>query len=192
MLVLVVGPSGAGKDTLLTAAKAELVDDPRFRFVRRAVTRVPHGATDEEPLDEAEFHVRREREAYALWWQAHGFFYGVPADIAGDLGAGRVVVASVSRAVLAAAAARFPVRVVEITAPRDVLARRLVARGREDAAQVAGRLSRTVALPAGLVVTVIVNDGTIAEGTRALLVRLREIADEMVRVTAAAENGSTA
>ena len=39
MLVLVVGPSGAGKDTLLDAAKQALADNRRFHFVRRVVTR---------------------------------------------------------------------------------------------------------------------------------------------------------
>jgi ribose 1,5-bisphosphokinase len=179
MLVLVVGPSGAGKDTLLGAVKADLEADPRFRFVRRVVTRPTDGrAADEEFLEEAEFRARRDARAYALWWQAHGLFYGVPADIAHDLGAGRVVVASVSRAILAEAAARFPVRVVEITAPHDILARRLAARGREDAASVAERLARAVPLPPALAVTVIVNDGTIEQGTRALRICLHAIAEE--------------
>ncbi len=181
MLVLVVGPSGAGKDTLLSAVKAVLADDPRFRFVRRVVTRPTDGTeANEETLDEAGFHACREREEFALWWQAHGFFYGVPADIARDLGAGRVVVASVSRAVLAEAAARFPVHVVEITAPREVLASRLAARGREDGTQVAARLSRSVAIPDGLAVSVIVNDGSITEGAQALLGCLRGIVDSEV------------
>ncbi len=191
MLVLVVGPSGAGKDTLLGAVKAHLADDRRFRFVRRAVTRPPYGdAANEESVDEAEFYAGRDAAAYAFWWQAHGIFYGVPADIANDLGAGRVVIASVSRTVLAEAAARFSVRVVEITAPHDVLARRLAARGREDAAQVAERLVRSVPLPAGLDVTVIVNDGSVVEGARALLAHLREIADGASRLAATPRQGS--
>ena len=54
---------------------------------------------------------------FALQWQAHGLRYGIPADIADDLAAGVVVVANVSRGVIAEAADRFPVRVIEITAP---------------------------------------------------------------------------
>ena len=38
-LVLVVGPSGVGKDTLIGGAKQALENDRRFTFVRRVVTR---------------------------------------------------------------------------------------------------------------------------------------------------------
>jgi len=39
MLVLVVGPSGAGKDSLLKAAREEFRGDPRIGFARRVITR---------------------------------------------------------------------------------------------------------------------------------------------------------
>ena len=96
--VLVVGPSGAGKDTLLDAARGALAGDPRFRFVRRVITRpADPGGEDHEPVTEADFATRD----FALQWQAHGLRYGIPADIAVDLAAGLVVVANVSRAIIA-------------------------------------------------------------------------------------------
>ena len=52
MLILVVGPSGAGKDTLMEAARAELALDSRFRFVRLEVTRVKF------PLFVSQFQIR--------------------------------------------------------------------------------------------------------------------------------------
>ena len=144
MLILVVGPSGAGKDTLLNAARSALAGDAGFRFVRRVITRPPDPAgEDHESVSHEQFMTRR----FALQWQAHGLRYGIPAGIAGDLAAGAAVVANVSRSVIAAAAQRFPVRVIEVTAPPQVLATRLADRGREGPGDIAGRLARSVALP---------------------------------------------
>src|SRR5579863_6477078 len=128
MLVLVVGPSGAGKDTLLDAAKQALAGDPRFYFVRRVITRpADAGGEAHEAVTDEEF-ARRD---FALQWQAHGLRYGIPADALSD---NRVAVANVSRTVIAEAVQRFAARVIEITASPAVLAARLGARGREDAA----------------------------------------------------------
>jgi len=177
MLVLVVGPSGAGKDTLLDRARLALGDDDRFRFVRRVITRPAiAGGEDHEPVDTASFELRRAVGAYALWWDAHGLRYGIPSDIGLDLAAGRVVVASVSRGVIGEAARRFAVRVVEITAPPEVLARRLAARGRENAVQIAERLQREMPIAAGCAVTTIMNDDTVEAGGARLIALLMECA----------------
>ena len=158
MLVLVVGPSGAGKDTLLDAARRALAGDPRFRFVRRVITRpADAGGEAHEAVTEEEFAARD----FMLQWQAHGLRYGIPADA---IKAGVVSVANVSRTIIADAARRFPVRVIEVTAPPDVLAARLASRGREDAAEVATRLARSVAMPDGVAIATVVNDGTLKEG----------------------------
>ncbi len=159
MLILIVGPSGAGKDTLMNGARERLGDDARYRFVRRTITRP--GQIGEEAHDSAgeqDFELRREGGEFALTWRAHGLRYGVPADIAVDLAGGRVVIANVSRAVVA-----------EVSAPADVLARRLAARGREDAVDVARRLSRAIELPMPVDRHSVVNDGTVEQGVRRLL-----------------------
>lgn len=177
MLVLVVGPSGAGKDTLLDALRTTLSGNARYRFVRRVVTRpAGQGDEDHEPATEAGFEKRRRAGGFALHWRAHGLLYGVPADVELDLAAGRVVLANVSRAVVADAVARFPVAVVEITAPADVLARRLAARGREDAVDIARRLSRAIELPLPVERETVVNDGTVEQGTKRLLAALNRAA----------------
>jgi len=173
MLVLVVGPSGAGKDTLLDAARATLAGDPRFRFVRRVITRpADAGGEAHEAVTEAAFATRD----LALSWRAHGLSYGIPADIADDLRAGRTVVANVSRGVISAAAQRFPVRVIEITAPPEVLTGRLAARGRETAADIAARLARSVALPDGIPSETVMNDGSIETGVSRFLAALTRAA----------------
>lgn len=169
MLVLVVGPSGAGKDTLLTMARAALAGDARFRFVRRVITRpADAGGEDHDPVSHTEFAVRD----FALSWEAHGLQYGIPADVADDIARGVVVVANVSRSIIAEAAVRFPVRVIEVTAPAEVLAARLSARGRETAADVTRRLARRIALPTGIEVTTVVNDSVPELGAEQLVAHL--------------------
>lgn len=176
MLVAVVGPSGAGKDTLMAGARERLADDARFRFVRRGITRPAEaGGEAHEPLTEAGFAARREAGGFALWWAAHGLLYGIPRDIEDDLAAGRVVVANLSRGVLADAS-RYRLRVLEITAPVPLRAARLAARGREDVADIAARLAREAALPAGLDVETVVNDSDVATGVARVLAALSRAA----------------
>ena len=183
MLILVVGPSGAGKDTLLNGAREALGEHAPVRFVRRVITRPMVEETGDpgqevhDGISEQAFHARQEAGAFALSWRAHGLHYGVPADIAIDLAQGRVVIVNVSRAVVAEAAERFPVAVIEIGAEPDVLARRLAARGREDADDVARRLSRAIELPLPVERERVVNDGTVEQGVQRLLTAIRAVSN---------------
>jgi ribose 1,5-bisphosphokinase len=177
MLVLVVGPSGAGKDTLINAAKAALADDPSFAFPRRVVTREAVAALeDHDSVTEEEFAEAEAAGAYALSWSAHGLRYGLPASLAGDLGAGRTVVFNSSRAMVAAAMEKFPgTKVVLIEATPQVRANRLAGRGRETEAEIAERLAREV--PAALPNAVRVdNSSDLAGGVSRFLEALRHIA----------------
>ncbi len=177
MLILVVGPSGAGKDTLLNGARERLADDPRYRFVQRTITRPGQSAEEvHDAISEQAFELRRQAGKFALTWRAHGLHYAIPADIGGDLAAGRIVIANVSRAVVGEAAERFPVSVIEVSAPADVLARRLAARGREDAVDMARRLSRAIELPLPVERQAVVNDGTVEQGVRRMVAAITRAA----------------
>lgn len=179
MLIAVVGPSGAGKDTLMSGARAALAQDARFRFVRRAITRPAEaGGEDHEALSEADFVARRAVGGFALSWEAHGLHYGIPRDIEADIAARRVVIANLSRAVLLEASARYRLRVLNITAPMETLAKRLAARGRESAADIAARLVREIALPDGLDIERVINDSDVAEGVARVLAALNRAASD--------------
>lgn len=176
LLILVVGPSGAGKDTLLDAARDILAGDPAFYFPRRDITR-PSDAGGEvhNSVDWSMFKARRAAGEYALAWEAHGLGYGVPATIAAARGARRRVIVNVSRSVIDEARAQYaPVRVVNVTAPTAVLAARLAARGRETPPDVAARLARAGDAPvSGNDVVTVVNDAGIPEGVERFLAALR-------------------
>ncbi|MGF1594694.1 MAG: phosphonate metabolism protein/1,5-bisphosphokinase (PRPP-forming) PhnN [Kiloniellaceae bacterium] len=160
-LVLVVGPSGAGKDSLIDAARERLAGNPRFVFPRRLVTRPRDlGSEDHLTLSEADFACQRDAGAFFLHWRAHGLHYALPGSVAEDLAGGRTVVANVSRTVIAEARRKQPATtVVIVTAPLAVLAERLKARGREDAAAIDDRLARAAEQPSGPDVVMVMNDG---------------------------------
>ncbi|WP_275200385.1 phosphonate metabolism protein/1,5-bisphosphokinase (PRPP-forming) PhnN [Bradyrhizobium sp. CSA207] len=143
-LVLVVGPSGAGKDALIDFARAQLQSDLNFHFVRRIITRPPSVGEDHESVDLEEFQRRASAGIFALHWQAQGLFYGIPAAIEDQLDHGKAVVANGSRAIAPLARQRYTqLRVVNVTAPVEVLSKRLAGRGRESDSSLKQRLARS-------------------------------------------------
>ncbi|MCK1711013.1 phosphonate metabolism protein/1,5-bisphosphokinase (PRPP-forming) PhnN [Bradyrhizobium sp. 143] len=144
-LVLVVGPSGAGKDTLLRLAQTACIDDYDIVFPRRVVTRESSAAEDNIAVSADEFRCALDHGGFAVHWQAHGHSYALPRDINDDIRAGRTVVANVSRTVIAMLRGTYAnVVVVAITAPPDVLAQRLAARARLSDGNITERLARSV------------------------------------------------
>ncbi|WP_426435676.1 phosphonate metabolism protein/1,5-bisphosphokinase (PRPP-forming) PhnN [Bradyrhizobium genosp. P] len=144
-LVLVVGPSGAGKDTLLGLAKAACADDRNIVFPRRLITREASASEDNEEVSADTFQRAVAGGDYAMHWEAHGHRYALSRTIDDDIRAGRTVIANVSRTVISAARGNYASAVVvAITAPPDVLAARLAARARASDGRLEQRLARTV------------------------------------------------
>lgn len=145
VFVAVVGPSGAGKDTIIDYARTALKEQPGFYFVRRVVTRPSSAdAEDHDSLSEDQFWVAKGAGAFSCSWEAHGLCYGLPKSIDNEIERGGVAIANVSRGILPTlrtAYAHFSV--VHITATHEVLAKRLAARGRESAEEIERRLIRT-------------------------------------------------
>lgn len=171
-LIGVVGPSGAGKDSLMEALCAR---HPDLHRVRRVITRPTEaGGEDFETISPALFAARAAGGDFALHWQAHGLGYGVPASVNEVLDLGRDALVNLSRAVLAKAMLRFDaLHVLHVTARPEVLAARLKARGRESAAEIARRLSRPAPpMPEDLRVTEIDNSGRLETAVDAALAAL--------------------
>jgi len=160
-LILVVGPSGAGKDSLIEGARAALAGCPEYLFPRRIITRESDpGSEDHFTLSEAEFAQQQAAGAFFLSWGAHGLHYALPGAVADALAAGRTVIANVSRAVIEEARRKHPATTaVVVTAPPEVLAERLLARGRENATDIEARLARAAEQPSGPGVVTVMNDG---------------------------------
>ena len=141
--VLIVGPSGAGKDTLIAGARAACADAANVAFPRRVVTRAISDAEDHDSLDVADFNRAVKDGKFALWWEAHGHKYGIPSSVDVAIRAGGVVVTNVSRAIVSAVRRRYAhVETVLVTAPLDVLTSRLTRRLRETDGSVIERVKR--------------------------------------------------
>src|SRR5262249_2497999 len=106
-LILVVGPSGAGKDTLIGGARAACVSDPSVVFPRPTVTRASSAAEDHDTLSAEDFRHAVAARKFALWWEAHGHSYGIPAAVDDDISAARTVVCNVSRTIIGFAKIRY-------------------------------------------------------------------------------------
>ena len=171
-LICVVGPSGAGKDTLIDAAR---VQRPDLVIVRRVITRPSAlGGEDFDGVTPAEFERRKAAGDFGLDWRAHGLSYGVPAATLALRDKGRDLLVNGSRAALEPARCVFPdLQVIRITAPSSVLMERLLARGRETRAEIEARIQRqSYEVPPGLQVTDVRNDGPLDVAIAAFLAAL--------------------
>jgi ribose 1,5-bisphosphokinase len=178
-LIYVMGPSGAGKDSVLNRARALVASSAPVVFAHRYITRpADSGGENHVSLTAAEFALRRTHGLFAFHWQAHGNDYGIGREIHAWRKAGLTVVVSGSREHFQkVGGVDDDTHPVLITASPETLAERLAARGREDKAAAAERLGRGEAYEINdhRLVT-IVNDGALDVAAGAfvsLLSRLR-------------------
>lgn len=162
-LIAVVGPSGVGKDSVMTGLHEAL---PELHLVRRVITRAPDlGGEAFDAVSPAQFQHLVADGAFALHWDAHGLRYGIPVTVKYQLNKGTDCLANLSRSALTEAAGVFPDMIVlNVTARPDTLARRLAARGRETGQEIAARLARAqTPIPDGIAVIHLPNDGPLAD-----------------------------
>jgi ribose 1,5-bisphosphokinase len=144
-LIYTIGPSGAGKDSVLTWLNQVLSPRSAVHFARRVIDRpVISNGEEHESLSTEDFVAQRDQQEFALHWSANRHLYGVRNTELESLKCGKWVFVNGSRGYLESALAQFPSMVVlHITAPRNVLESRLLARNRESAEQIAERLCRS-------------------------------------------------
>ena len=144
-LFYVVGPSGAGKDSLIDFAKKQ-VDRAQIQFVQRYITRASNaGGESHIELSVEEFKAKLSTDYFALWWESHGNFYGISTIIDVWMEAGLNVVMNGSRGYLPKAVERYPDMVtILVEVSPEVLRTRLQQRGREGAEEIEKRIQRSL------------------------------------------------
>ncbi|MEI7084929.1 ribose 1,5-bisphosphokinase [Pectobacterium versatile] len=142
-LIYLIGPSGAGKDSLLRAIRQLAL--PRLLVAHRYITRPAEIQGENHiALTPEEFANRQQLGLFALSWQAHQCHYGIGIEIDDWLQRGNDVIVNGSRAYLTQARERYGNTLFPIclTVSASALRERLRARGRESEQQIATRLQR--------------------------------------------------
>ena len=181
VMIVVVGPSGAGKDTLMQFAAAQLGATQKLHFVRRVITRDRDaGGEDHDAVSEDEFNRRQQAGDFCVSWQAHGLSYGIPVSVLDRLNQGDILIANGSRSALAQFKATFPsLKVINIVATPEVLAQRLQSRGRESREEILRRLQRgSIEVCGDFDVKTIDNSGALETSGR----MLADLLEEQIRL----------
>ncbi|MDP3228851.1 MAG: phosphonate metabolism protein/1,5-bisphosphokinase (PRPP-forming) PhnN [Acidovorax sp.] len=180
-LIYFMGPSGAGKDSLLDWLRAHLAAPCPVHWAQRTISRpAVAGGEAYESVSPQAFAALCDSQSFALHWEANGLGYGIRHAQLAPLQADQWVLLNGSRAYLADALARFPQLVaVHITASPEVLRSRLLSRGRETPHQVEARVQRAMAFtPPPLATRLEVhNDGTLDDAGQQLLHTLQQLPD---------------
>ena len=178
-LAYVMGPSGAGKDTILRLARGALAPGEKIAFAHRYVTRPPDPRHENYiALSAVEFETRRAAGVFAFDWQAYGFHYGVGIEIEAWRRGGFVVVSGSREHFQTLRPWPSHLIPILITAPPEILAQRLAHRAREDAVARAERWRRSKRFAfADPAVVVLNNSGPPEHASAALLDLLRHAAN---------------
>lgn len=178
-LIYVIGPSGAGKDTLLSRARNLLSTFSNIHWAKRTITRPPDGVNEShESVSTAEFLALLKDGAFALAWQANDLHYGIRCEELAPLEQNHWVILNGSRQYLHQIAERFPrLTVIHITANPEILKQRLLQRGRESAEMISERLARhiTPTVPLGCTLIEIQNNTTVEAASAQLMSTLQTL-----------------
>ncbi|MBZ4643114.1 MAG: guanylate kinase/L-type calcium channel region [Deferribacteraceae bacterium] len=134
-IILIVGPSGSGKDSLIKYVS----DKIDINVVKRYITRKPDNNEFNYFVDMHGFEVLTRSGFFVSTWEAYGNFYGIPIHF---LKNGKNII-SVSRTAIQDFEKRFnDVITVLVTADKETVLKRLNLRKREDQNQIEQRLMR--------------------------------------------------
>ncbi|MFX1238093.1 MAG: phosphonate metabolism protein/1,5-bisphosphokinase (PRPP-forming) PhnN [Promethearchaeota archaeon] len=145
-LVLVVGNSGSGKDSIISRVIKKCAsgcDDIKIRTPRRSITRPSSEHENNISVSPEEFTIMETQGKFALKWQIYGFNYGIPIEIDNWLDEGNIVVVNVSRNVIDTAREIYDnIKVVFVKVPLKITIERLKKRNRERGKSLKERIER--------------------------------------------------
>ncbi|AXX92345.1 hypothetical protein CPU12_06990 [Malaciobacter molluscorum LMG 25693] len=135
IIILIVGASGVGKDSLLK----QFINLENINIVKRYITRVADENEDNYYLSKKDFLDLKNADFFISSWFAHDNFYGISKNSLNN----KINIISVSRTVIDDFENMFNnVFTINITLNKSSLKQRLLKRGRESIFQIENRLKR--------------------------------------------------
>ena len=140
-LFLMVGNSGAGKDTLIK--KVTEIAPTKIKIARRVVTRATSDVEDYESVDTEEFLKLKKSGEFILDWESYDTYYGIRKEVEDWLKAKHPVMINVSRQVIDIVKEKYPdTKVIFVRVPLAVTTERIIERKRETYEKVLDRVVR--------------------------------------------------
>lgn len=172
-LIWLMGPSGSGKDSLLSALRQR--EHPQLLVAHRYITRAANAGVRTISPERAGIFTRAGQNLLALSWHANGYYYGIGIETDLWLHAGFDVLVNGSRAHLQQARARYEAALLPVClqVSPDVLRSRLQSRGRENAKEIEQRLERAARYtPSNC--HILNNDGSLLQSVDNFLTLIRQ------------------
>ena len=141
-LILVIGNSGSGKDSIIKGAirKNQVLN---LYTPKRYITRKPSEDEQNFFITDEEFQKKSIQKEFALEWEIYDLKYGIPIEIDDWLQKGYHVIINVSRTVVEEAKQKYKnCKVIFVEVSFHIILKRLQKRGREDKAGLKERTDR--------------------------------------------------
>ncbi len=143
-LVLVVGNSGSGKDSIMKGVKERYPSDLISLYLtQRYITRPYSDTEDNIAVTPEDFKIMSLQGEFVLEWHIYGLDYGVPIEIDEWLKKGHPVLVNVSRSIVKKARKIYQnIVVVFIDVPFEITLKRVKERARESGVRLEERILR--------------------------------------------------
>jgi ribose 1,5-bisphosphokinase len=181
-LIYVVGPSGAGKDSLLNWLREQTPQFAPVHWAKRTINRLntdKESSDLHEGVDSDEFESLLAKGVFAMQWEANTHRYGIRRSELSLLNnLTHVILVNGSRLYMPIAASLYPgLTFLHITAKPSVLRERIHLRGRESVEEINARLNRQIELivPNGCQLMEVHNDSTLESAGQQLIAQLQTL-----------------
>ena len=144
MLILVVGNSGSGKDSIMKGVEERFPSDTKSLYItQRYITRPSSDTENNIAVTPEDFKKMSMQGKFALEWHIYGLDYGVPIEIDDWMKEGHHVLVNVSRSIVKKARGIYQnILVVFIEVPFEITLKRVKERARESGERLEERIQR--------------------------------------------------